>query len=162
MAEVALPAEFAEVIPRHRVVMAVEAAVYHQPRLSKHPEDYLPRIRSLLEEGLACPAPEYARCLEHKQRLTESFCCGFPDVDILLTPATIGPAPPADTTGNPAFNSPWSYTGSPTVSMPTGQFQAGLPLAIQLVGPHGHESELLAAAAWCEQALGVAPLTPPG
>ena len=58
----ALPAAFAEVIARHRIVMGVEAAMFHEARLRRHPEDYDPNIRGLLEEGLACrrrstPAP---------------------------------------------------------------------------------------------------------
>ena len=55
--------------------------------------------------------------------------------------------PDAATTGDPAFNSPWSYTGLPTVSLPAGWSADGLPLAIQLVGPPWQEAELLAAAA---------------
>jgi aspartyl-tRNA(Asn)/glutamyl-tRNA(Gln) amidotransferase subunit A len=83
---------------------------------------------------------------------------------VLVTPATTSPAPDAETTGNPAFNSPWSYTGVPTISIPTGQFVDGLPLAIQLVlgNRYGtHDAALFLAAAWCERALGVGPLTPP-
>jgi Asp-tRNA(Asn)/Glu-tRNA(Gln) amidotransferase A subunit family amidase len=158
--EVSLPARFSEILQRHRVIMAAESAAFHQERLKKHPEDYLPKIRSLLEEGLACPAPEYVRTREHQQKLVEDMQNCFDGVDVLLTPATTGPAPDASTTGNPAFNSPWSYTGLPTVSLPTGQFVDGLPLAIQLVGAHGAEAELLAAAEWCEQALGVVSMTP--
>jgi aspartyl-tRNA(Asn)/glutamyl-tRNA(Gln) amidotransferase subunit A len=153
--EVALPAGFAEVVPRHRTVMAVEAAAYHEPRLRRHPDDYQPRIRALLEEGLATPAAEYARCKEHQRRLTEAVTACLADVDALLTPATTGPAPPADTTGDPAFNSPWSYTGLPTVSIPAGWTAEGLPLAVQLVGRPWGEAELLAAAAWCEGRLAV-------
>ncbi len=83
---------------------------------------------------------------------------------ILITPATTSPAPDGSTTGDPAFNSPWSYTGLPTVSVPTGQFVEGLPLAIQLVLSNRQDSEaagLFRAAAWVEKALGVGPLTPP-
>ena len=79
---------------------------------------------------------------------------------MLLTPATTGPAPDTTSTGDPAFNSPWSYTGLPTVSLPTGKFIGGLPLALQLVGAHGADAEVLAAAQWCEQGLGVSALTP--
>jgi Asp-tRNA(Asn)/Glu-tRNA(Gln) amidotransferase A subunit family amidase len=84
----------------------------------------------------------------------------FDRVQVLLTPATTGPAPDAGSTGDPAFNSPWSYTGLPTVSLPTGQFSEGLPLSLQLVGLPGEDLALLRSAAWCEQVLGVAPLTP--
>jgi aspartyl-tRNA(Asn)/glutamyl-tRNA(Gln) amidotransferase subunit A len=159
--DVALPSGFAEVIPCHRTVMAVEAANYHKARLERHPDDYAPNIRALLEEGLACPATEYARCQEHQRQLTGEMRGCFEGVDALLTPATTGPAPDARTTGNPAFNSPWSYTGLPTVSLPSGQCCEGLPLAIQLVGRPWAEAELLAVAAWCEATLAVEQSEPP-
>lgn len=152
---VALPGEFSEVVPRHRIVMAVEGAAYHEPRLRRYPDDYLPKIRSLLEEGLACSAAEYARCKEHQKKLTREMLVCFDDVDVLLTPATTGPAPDTSTTGDPAFNSPWSYTGLPTVSFLAGWSPDGLPLAIQLVGKPWSEAELLATAAWCEANLTV-------
>jgi aspartyl-tRNA(Asn)/glutamyl-tRNA(Gln) amidotransferase subunit A len=160
--DLALPSGFADVIARHRTVMAVEAAAYHAPRLRRHPEDYGPCIRSLLEEGLNCPAPEYARCKEHQQRLTAEMPGCFEGVDALLAPVITGPAPDASTTGNLAFQAPWSYTGLPTVSFLAGWSQEGLPLAIQLVGPAWGEAALFRAAAWCEKALGVEIRQPPG
>jgi Asp-tRNA(Asn)/Glu-tRNA(Gln) amidotransferase A subunit family amidase len=153
--DVALPAAFAEVVPRHRVVMAVEAARFHEDRLRRHPEDYEPKIRGLLAEGLACSGPEYARCKEHQEQLAHAVVACFGDLDALLTPATTSPPPDASTTGDPAFNSPWSYTGLPTVSFLAGWTPAGLPLAVQLVGRPWGEAPLLAAAAWCEAALDV-------
>src|SRR5579871_6173137 len=136
------PAAFAEVPARHRTVMAVESAAYHEPRLKRHPEDYDPWIRGLLEEGLHCPAPEYARCKEHQDQLRNEMECCFDDVDALLTPAIPGPAPDAASTGDPIFNAPWSYTGFPTICFPLALAPDGLPLAIQLVGPPWRESEL--------------------
>jgi aspartyl-tRNA(Asn)/glutamyl-tRNA(Gln) amidotransferase subunit A len=161
--DVPLPGSFSEVLPRHRIVMAVEAAAYHQRRLELHPQDYLPKIRGLIEEGLACPAVEYQRCREHREQLQEDLrqCIACRNLDILLTPATTTPAPDTSSTGDPAFNSPWSYLGWPTVSFPTGQFVDGLPVALQLVGYPRHEMRLLAFATWCEHALGITPLTPP-
>jgi aspartyl-tRNA(Asn)/glutamyl-tRNA(Gln) amidotransferase subunit A len=150
---VALPAAFAEVLPRHRIIMAVEAAAFHKERLERYPDDYQPNIRGLLEEGLRCPAPEYARCKEHQQQLARQMQACFTHVDVLLAPATRGAAPSAATTGDPAFNSPWSYTGLPVVSFPAGWTDDGLPLALQLIGPAWREDMLLAAAAWCEQAI---------
>ena len=147
-----LPAEFSEVLPRHRTVMAVEAAAYHQSRYKRHPEDYPPRITELLNEGIACPAPEYARCKSHQaelRRVLDLFSFGT-----LLTPATTGPAPSADTTGDPAFNSPWSYTGLPTVSLPFAWTPGGLPLCLQLVGKRWQEASLLEVAGWCEEVIG--------
>jgi aspartyl-tRNA(Asn)/glutamyl-tRNA(Gln) amidotransferase subunit A len=111
-----------------------------------------------LEEGLACSAAVYADTKSHQANLREQTEAMLADGTILLTPAETGPAPDAATTGNPAFNSPWSYTGLPTVSLPTGQFVEGLPLAIQLVGRRGAEARLIEVGQWCERALGVGPL----
>lgn len=158
--DVSLPPGFAEVLRRHRTVMAVEAAQFHRERLARHPDDYRPRIRELLEEGLACSAPEYAECKSHQQALRADMQALLHDGAVLITPATTAPAPTAETTGNPAFNSPWSYTGLPTVSIPTGQFVAGMPLAVQLIAADGREDILLRSAAWIERTLGVEPLTP--
>jgi Asp-tRNA(Asn)/Glu-tRNA(Gln) amidotransferase A subunit family amidase len=159
--DVSLPASFAEVLPRHRTIMAVEGAAFHQERLRRHPDDYDPWIRSLLEEGLKCPAPEYARCKEHQELLRREMEDCFDGVEILLTPATTGPAPDAGSTGDPAFNSPWSYTGFPTISFPVGRSPDGMPLAIQLVGQPWAENELFPVAVWCEDVLGVRLGEPP-
>ena len=55
-------------------------------------------------------------------------------VDAMVTPAALGAAPDPSTTGDPAFNSPWSLLGLPTVSFPIGFSADGLPLAVQLIG----------------------------
>jgi len=158
--DIALPAGFDDIIQRHRIVMAVEAAQYHEARLKRHPEDYAPRIKGLLTEGLACPAPEYARTKEHQNQLTLNMRLMLGSDLVLLTPATTGPAPLADTTGDPAFNSPWSYTGLPTISIQTGYYVDGLPLAIQLVAGPNREDLLFSVAAWCEKRLAPNPLVP--
>ena len=138
--DIDLPMSFEEVIPCHRTIMAVEAAVYHQERLERYPDDYGPSITQLLREGIACPAPEYARCKEHQSRLTLDMAAVLGSVHALLCPATTRAAPDAATTGDPAFNSPWSYTGVPVVSLPVMLDDDGLPLCVQLVGSHGAES----------------------
>jgi aspartyl-tRNA(Asn)/glutamyl-tRNA(Gln) amidotransferase subunit A len=150
---VALPASFAEVNARHRTIMAVEAAAWHQDLRARHPDGYLPKIRSLLEEGFRTPAPEYVRCCEHQARLSREMLGCFEHADVLVTPATTTPAPDTSSTGDPSFNSPWSYTGLPTVSFPVGLSRDGLPLAIQFVGSPNSEPALFRAAAWCEQVL---------
>ncbi len=152
--DVSLPASFAEVLAHHRTIMAVESAAFHQERLRHHPEDYDPLIRALVEEGIACPAPVYARSKQHQRLLRREMEHCFDSVEVLLTPATTTPAPDAKSTGDPAFNSPWSYTGFPTICFPAGKSPDGLPLAIQLVGRPWGESDLFPVAVWCEDALG--------
>jgi Asp-tRNA(Asn)/Glu-tRNA(Gln) amidotransferase A subunit family amidase len=74
--------------------------------------------------------------------------------DALATPATIGPAPDPSTTGDPAFNSPWSFTGSAALSFPIGLSPDGLPLALQLVDCYPfREFALIRTGRWCEDAI---------
>ena len=74
-------------------------------------------------------------------------------VTLIATPATLGPAPDLTTTGDPSFNSPWSFFGFPAVSFPIGLSRDGLPLGIQLIGASGKDHKLLSAAAWCERVV---------
>ncbi len=149
--EAPLPESFGDVLRSHRVIMAVEAAVTHHERFVRNRESFLPKIRGLIEEGLAAAATDYARARQHQQSLSREVLSCFDGVDALLTPATTGPAPDTSTTGDPIFNSPWSFTGLPTVSFPTPTGQDALPLAIQLVGRPLGEAELFRWAQWCER-----------
>lgn len=149
------PAPFAEVLQRHRTIMAVEAAEFHEHRIRRHPDDYPPRITALIREGLETSATDYVRALHHKDVLTDALIeqLELSDAHAFLAPATLGLPPLADTTGDPAFNSPWSYTGLPVVSFPIAWTDDGLPLCVQLIGDRFHEEELLRWAAWCEHVL---------
>lgn len=153
--DVVLPAAFGTILPAHYTVMAVEAATYHRERIARHPEDYPPKIAQLIRDGLSTPAPDYQTAL----RLKDAIHYELTQRDIpddLLVPATIGPAPPADTTGNPAFNSPWSFLGLPVVSLPFAWTANGLPLAVQLVSERYKEDELLQSAERLEASIGFA------
>lgn len=147
------PAAFATVIRNQRLIMAVEAAHYHGSRLARHPEEYPPCVRELIEEGLRASAVEYREARLDRDAL-EIQMDDATWSGVYLTPATTGPAPEAATTGNPAYNAPWSYTGLPTVSLPIGYHSNGLPLAVQLAGRSEHDGWLLAAASWAERAIG--------
>ena len=77
--------------------------------------------------------------------------------DALLSPTAPGPAPAGlGWTGDASLCAPWSSAGVPSISLPTGLADSGLPLALQLVqGPSGLP-RLLGVAAWCERVLGFA------
>jgi aspartyl-tRNA(Asn)/glutamyl-tRNA(Gln) amidotransferase subunit A len=148
-----LPAAFDNVLDCHRVLMTVELAALHEPLLLAHRHDYLPCVRGLIEEGREVPATRYARTKQHQAQLCRDMSEAFRGVDVLVCQATIGPAPTLETTGSPAFNSCWSYTGLPVVSFPIGLSPDGLPLAMQLVGRAHDEATLFAVAEWCERQL---------
>jgi aspartyl-tRNA(Asn)/glutamyl-tRNA(Gln) amidotransferase subunit A len=150
-----LPPSWADVSVNHHTVMGVEAAAYHAERLRRRPDDYPPKVRSLIESGLACPAPHFVLTLEHLTHFRDEIGNAFADGrNTFVTPATPGPAPTAETTGDPSFNSPWSYSGLPTVSLPFAWTPDGLPLAVQLIGRQWCEDDLLAVAHMLEADTG--------
>jgi aspartyl-tRNA(Asn)/glutamyl-tRNA(Gln) amidotransferase subunit A len=152
-----LPPAFGDVLTHHHRTMAVEAAEYHGHRMRRHPDDYPPKIRALIEFGQSCSAPEYATTMRHKEQLRAEMHFAFVEVGrMLCVPATTGPAPAAESTGDPAFNSPWSYTGLPALSLPFAYSPEGLPLAVQLIGRHWLEDDLFAVAAQLEASIGFA------
>jgi aspartyl-tRNA(Asn)/glutamyl-tRNA(Gln) amidotransferase subunit A len=155
------------VLEAHRVIMASEAAAGHEARLAEHPSEYRPQIRALVEEGLNIPAVEYVRAMDFKQRFARAIRdegVGVRNLGrihhAIAVPATLGPAPDASTTGDPAFNSPWSLSGHPVVSIPIALSPEGLPLALQLVAFFPTSSDLIPIAHWCERSLRAAATHP--
>jgi len=149
------PVDFEQILKDHRRVMAAEAAGVHSNWLDEFPEDYPVRIRDLILEGRSLTALEYLQAKDRMGSVRESIyaASGCEKLDALITPATVTTAPDPSTTGDPAFNSPWSYTNDPTVSFPIGLAPDGLPVAIQLIGGFSFDQELLLAAEWCEQVI---------
>jgi aspartyl-tRNA(Asn)/glutamyl-tRNA(Gln) amidotransferase subunit A len=146
-----LPAGFDEVHTMHRRIMAVEAAHLHRDLFAKRREQYGAQITTLLNEGLAIETSDYVAAIEHQSRFRHAVHDSLQEVEAILLPATCDTAPrDLSTTGDPVFNSPWSYAGVPAVSIPCALADSGLPVAMQLIGPALGEAQTLAAAAWCE------------
>jgi Asp-tRNA(Asn)/Glu-tRNA(Gln) amidotransferase A subunit family amidase len=138
--EAAWPLAFDEVHRNHGLIFKYELASSHKTRIRQYRDDYLP--------GLA-----YRDAKRHQAETSRDVESIFGNADAAVCPAALGPAPDPSSTGDPAFNSPWSYTGLPTVSFPIGLAPDGLPLGVQLVGRRNEERHLFETALWCEAAL---------
>jgi len=145
--ETTLPIPLAEIRRNHAIILAVEAAAFHNRRWHRHPEDYPPRITQLIRDGLSHPACRYHEARNHlrvARRIIKNWLSA--SGGWLALPATYGPAPSRETTGDPAFQSPWSYLGLPVVTFPITWSEEGLPVSVQLVGPPFSEEALLSTA----------------
>ena len=136
--------------------MAVEGAAFHKPMFDVQAGDYQPGIRAMIQRGLDTDATSYSDALERRLRFVFDMDVMASQADVLLTPTTPSPALPDITnTGNTMFQGPWTYCGLPTITLPSGLSEGGMPLGIQLAGQRLNESLLLSVAAWCESVLGV-------
>lgn len=161
IAELPMPDSIETAFNDQLLIMAVEAASFHEPMYRNQAEDYQPKLRAMLADGLATDGIVYTRALERRRTFIDDIQQLSQQCDVLLTPATPAPAQADRTnTGDPSFQGPWTSCGLPAIALPSGLAESGLPLSIQLVASPFAEGRLLSAAAWCEQVLGVE-LAPP-
>jgi Asp-tRNA(Asn)/Glu-tRNA(Gln) amidotransferase A subunit family amidase len=137
-----------ELRKRHELLIAAEAAQVHQEWFARFAPLYRPRTAELIRRGgkveredaeaarasrLALRQGLYALMEEHK-------------VDFWLSPSSVGEADATlRGTGNPIMSLPWTHAGLPSLSLPQGRGEQGLPLGMQLVGGFGQDEKVLAA-----------------
>ena len=159
--ELGLPDSFQTAHSAQRIVMNVECAAFHEQFHATQAEDYGPRVRSGMEMGMLVPATKYLQAQRLRRQFRMDMVQMVRQVDVVITPATPAPAPrDRNTTGDASFQVPWTTSGLPTVTLPSGLSEDGMPLAVQLGALPFEEGRLLGAAQWCESVLGVQ-LSPP-
>ena len=159
--EIGLPGSFSSSHSVQRIVMNVECAAYHEQFHADQAEDYGPRVRAGMEMGMLIPATKYLQAMRLRRQFRQDMVQMVQQVDAVLTPTTPAPAPKdRNTTGDASFQVPWSTSGLPTVTIPSGLSDNGMPLAVQLGALPFQEGKLLGAAQWCQTVLGVE-LSPP-
>jgi len=153
--------DFGEAYPRHRTMQQTEIANFHAPMFKDSERLYGPRIADYIRTGFTYKAIDYVRAMNFRRDMQEKVMATLRNVDVLLMPTVSAPAPRDLTqTGDTRFQSPWSFTGFPSISIPLGLAGNGLPIGAQLACGPFQEARLLGAAHWAEQALGVS-LAPP-
>jgi len=161
VAELNLPDSFKTAHSAQRIVMNVECAAFHEQFHADQAEDYGPRVRSGMEMGMLVPATKYLQAQRLRRQFRQDMVQLVQQVDVVLTPAKPAPAPKdRNTTGDASFQVPWTTSGLPTVTIPSGLSDNGMPLAVQLGALPFEEGKLLGAAQWCRAVLGVE-LSPP-
>ena len=147
---------FGDVLTWHRRINTAEAAAFHRATYPIRRDQYSPRIAALLDEGLALPAVDHAEALIRREDLRNELAQLLHQHEDLLgclvMPATLGPAPGLDTTGEPTFNAPWSYVGWPSLTIPCGLAESGLPVGLQFIAVT--VPQVFAMAGLCERILG--------
>jgi Asp-tRNA(Asn)/Glu-tRNA(Gln) amidotransferase A subunit family amidase len=137
-----LPQSWTEAWDMHRTIMATEMAHNLAPFVARGtPSEAL---QKLLAHGRSTAAVDYLGALAKVPRYATSLAEIFDKYDAILTPAAPGIAPKGlGATGDPVFCTLWTLTGLPALSLPLFTAKGGLPIAAQLIGPHGRDGRLL-------------------
>ncbi|MGI9315892.1 MAG: amidase [bacterium] len=152
--EVELASSFAAVWDHLKTVNEAEMATWYR-QIYQTGRQYLDEVViSQIERGMQTVVPDYINAMAHRTRANAIVDELFDQYDALITPAAPGEAPKGlDTTGDPAFCTPWTFCGIPAVSLPLLQGNNGLPIGVQLVGAYLDDGRLLRSARWLNQHL---------
>ena len=162
-----LVAEMKEVrleVPTDRTLQAAEAYAYHAANVAASPELYQPETVRRIRSGEKVTAAEYIERRRELEAARRGIRAVFAGVDVLVTPTTPLSAPSiAELKMNPdelrpaelkllRNTRPFNVWGLPAISVPCGFTQSGLPIGLQIAGPHWREDLVLRLAHAYEQA----------
>ena len=151
-------------VPTDRTLQKAESYAYHCEFVRQSPELYQPETLRRIRTGEGISPEDAARCKRELQEARKQIASVFNDVDLLITPTTPTLAPViSELKANPDLlrprelvllrnTRPMNVWGLPAISVPCGFTQSGLPIGLQIIGPHGGESEVLQLAHAYEQA----------
>jgi aspartyl-tRNA(Asn)/glutamyl-tRNA(Gln) amidotransferase subunit A len=139
-----------------QLVLAVEAASFHKRWMIERPQDYGPQVLMRLQNGLAIPAVTYLEAMRWRGPALAAHLAAVAGVDAVVAP--VAPLPPpsiveSDVGNSPGaeaviqrltrFTRPINYLGLPSLAIPTGFTQGGLPVGMQLIGRSFDEAMVL-------------------
>jgi aspartyl-tRNA(Asn)/glutamyl-tRNA(Gln) amidotransferase subunit A len=151
-------------VPTDRTLQAAESYAYHREFLSRSPELYQPETLRRIRTGENISVAQMEQAERELKQVRSEIGKVFEDVDLLVTPTTPIPAPAiADLKRNPDSlrpcelvllrnTRPANVWGLPAISIPCGFTRAGLPIGLQIIGPHWREDRVLQLAYAYEQA----------
>ena len=153
--EVTLP-DYDALVDAWIMMCAIETAVAHQNTYPARKEEYGPDLAQLIEEGLSTTGTEAARGHHLRINFSMAFEALFGGIDCMLCPTMPSPTPSLadmkDYGADPAvlnaimrYTAPYDFSGSPTVTLPNGFDNAGMPLSMQIVGPKLGEAAIIRA-----------------
>ena len=111
----------------------------HEKDLQERAHLFGPKLARRAIAGMLVTAADYIQAQRKRLRLCNEMLERFRSFDAMMTLTTIGPAPidqpekPSRALQPPSLTMPFSVTGFPAMSVPTGFDRNGLPLAMQIV-----------------------------
>jgi amidase len=137
---------------------AVETAVAHEATYPARKSEYGPALSELIETGRKLSGLDYQKILLRRHDVRGRVAALLRTIDLLLIPVqpfspptlammrTLGEQPEL-LSGLLRFTCPFDMTGDPTITLPGGFTQAGVPMAFQLVAADMQEARLVQAGA---------------
>ncbi|MDS0261144.1 amidase [Haloarcula sp. S1CR25-12] len=135
-----------EINTLHDALLAAEAAGVHAEWYTRYPARYSAEMAELVARGDDVSVETLGRAKRSMKRTRASVESAFAsaDLDVIVAPPAPSVAPEGlDDDGDPVMNLPWTHAGVPTVTLPVGSTDAGLPYGIACIGRFGRDEGLL-------------------
>jgi aspartyl-tRNA(Asn)/glutamyl-tRNA(Gln) amidotransferase subunit A len=151
-------------VPTQRTLQGAESYAYHAEFVKRSPELYQPETLRRIKNGATVEPAEVQRRLQLLAKFRSEIEKVFEEVDVLVTPTVPIPPPTiAELKQNPdqlrerelillRNTRPFNVWGLPAISIPCGFTKSGLPIGLQIAGPHWGETRILQLAHAYEQA----------
>src|SRR4029077_17510212 len=122
--------------------------------VSRCPELYQPETLRRIRRGENISGAEIKQRRREQEQIRSEIPIVFNEVDVLVTPTIPVPAPAIDELKqNPDLlrprkllllrnTRPLNVWGLPAISVPCGFTHAGLPIGLQIIGPHWREDRV--------------------
>jgi amidase len=131
-----------------------ESALFHKAVYAAVKSAFGPQLGKAMERGLAQDPLTLAKAYITRDRFRGELLRMFVGVDALISPVypMVGARYDdmdrhlADLQSFLGFTSPYNLAGVPSITFPCGIAKVGMPLGVQLIGPHLSEAGLLKAA----------------
>jgi amidase len=149
-----------DAITAQMVITDTESAYFHKPVYDADKSRFGPQLAAAMERGLGYDSLTLANAYIIRDRFKGEIARMFAGIDALISPVypMVGAlyeemdAIMSNLHAFLGFTSPFNVAGSPSVTMPCGIAAVGMPLGVQLIGPHLSEATLLKAAHAYQQA----------
>ncbi len=139
--------DFRDIRVRHNLIVAAEAARVHAEWFARFGDVYHAKTEDLIRRGQSVSDAELSQALAGREKLRRELIRLMDEhsIDLWISPAAPGPAPKGlESTGDPVMNLPWTHSGLPTVCLPAGTSEDGLPMGLQITGRWYADETLLA------------------
>jgi amidase len=144
--DITLPSTFSNAPSLHALVAGFEfARGISWERTQRYADLSDPLAGGRLQDGLDATLADYYKAIDAFIAMRLQFAEIMKSFDVLITPAAPGEAPKGlQATGNPIFNGIWTALYVPVVTIPVFQGpRFGLPIGLQLIGPHRTDERLI-------------------
>ncbi|MGE0744040.1 MAG: amidase [Rhodospirillales bacterium] len=153
--EVTLPDSFARMADAHWRVLSYEFYRALAWEWNNHRDKLSEKIRQTLAIGRDHPYEGYLADLAAAAQARADYPGVLGDCDALLVASAAGEAPEGiGYTGDPKFQSLWTFLHAPAITLPTHKGPKGLPVGTKLIGRFHKDDDLLAVARWAEAKVG--------